>query len=440
MEQTTVAVIGAGFAGLAAARALRAHGIDVRVLEAADRVGGRAQTERSAAGTPVDLGGQWVGHQHARMTTLAREFGMTLFPTPEVGKAVVVDGGRRLRIGPLTAAAAGAALLRLELLARKGASSRWDEVTVADWLARVLRGRARRLVEAVLPEATACDLDRISVGALAVGIRSAGGLRVMLGTAGGAQESLLSGGAGGLAEKLAAELGSAVHLGRPATAITRSADGVTIATPAGPVRAARAIVAVPPPVAAEIRHHPPLPSERMYVQDNLRMGTIYKAIAVYDRPFWRERGLNGEIIALDGPVPASFDISPPGGPGHLCVLIPGGAAEALDRLTGAERRDTVLAAVAGQLGDAALNPLSWHEKSWHLDPYVGGGYTAIPRPGALDALADAARPTVPIHWAGTETASKWSGYLEGAVLSGERAADEVRAALRSTCLGVHSKS
>ncbi|WP_431969925.1 flavin monoamine oxidase family protein [Nocardia sp. bgisy134] len=440
MEQATVAVIGAGFAGLTAARALHAHGIDVRVLEAADRVGGRAQTERSAAGTPVDLGGHWIGHHHARMISLAEGFGMTLFPTPEIGEAVVLEGGRRIRIGPLTMAAAAAALLLLELLARTGAGPRWDDVTVADWVAGILGGRARRLVEAVLPEATACDLDRISVGALAVGIRSAGGLRTLLGTAGGAQESLLSGGAGGLAEKLAAELGSAVHLGRPATAITRSADGVTIATPAGSVRAARAIVAVPAPVAAGIRHHPPLPRERAYVQDNLRMGTIYKAIAVYDRPFWRERGLSGAIVALDGPVPAAFDVSPPGGPGHLCVLIPGRAAEALDRLTAAERRDTVLAAVAGQLGYATMNPLSWHEKSWHLDPHVGGGYTAIPRPGALDALADSALPTGPIHWAGSETASRWSGYLEGAVVSGERAADEVLAALGSTCLGVHSKS
>ncbi|WP_067838881.1 flavin monoamine oxidase family protein [Nocardia lijiangensis] len=440
MEQTTVAVIGAGFAGLTAARALRARGIDVLVLEAADRVGGRAQTERSAAGTPVDLGGQWVGHDHARMTALAREFGMTLFPTPSAGKALVLEGGRRLRIGPLTAVAAGAALLRLELLARTGASRRWDEVTVADWLARILRGRARRLVEAILPEALACDLDRVSVAALAEGIRSAGGLRVMLGTSGGAQESLLSGGAGALAEKLAAELGSAVHLARPATAILRSADGVTVATPAGPVRAARVIVAVPPPVAAAIRHYPPLPPEHRFVQDNLRMGTIYKAIAVYDTPFWRERGLSGEIIALDGPVPAAFDISPPGGPGHLGVLIPGRAAEALDRLGVAERRDTVLAAVAGQLGRAAMHPLSWHEKSWHLDPHVGGGYSAIPRPGTLGALTGAARPTGPIHWAGTETAPRWTGYLEGAVLSGERVADEVAEAWHSTCLGVHSKS
>ncbi|MEV0296379.1 NAD(P)/FAD-dependent oxidoreductase [Nocardia sp. NPDC050710] len=429
MERTTVAVIGAGFAGLAAARALRAHGIDVLVLEAADRVGGRARTERSAADTPVDLGAQWIGHDHARMTALAAEFGMTLFPTPKGGKALVLDGSRRLRFTPLTAAATGVALVWLELLARTGASRRWDEVTVADWLVRIPGARARRVVEVIVSEAVACDLDQVSVAALAQGIRSAGGLRIMLGTAGGAQESLLSGGAGGLAQAMATGLGAAVHLGRPATAITRTADGVTVATSTGSVRAARAIITVPAPVAASIRHDPPLPAERRLPQDNLRMGTIYKAIAVYRTPFWRERGLSGEIISLDGPVPVSFDASPPDGPGHLCVLVPGRAARALDQLTGTERRDTVLAALADHLGQAAMNPLSWHEKSWHHDRHVGGGYSAIPRPGALDVLTDAATPTGTIHWAGTETAQRWTGYLEGAVASGERAAAEIIAAL-----------
>ncbi|MCP2288939.1 flavin monoamine oxidase family protein [Nocardia amikacinitolerans] len=440
MERTTVAVIGAGFAGLTAARALRAHGIDVVVLEAADRVGGRARTERSAAETPVDLGGQWIGHDHTRMTALATEFGMTLFPTPSVGKALVVDGGRRVRIGPLTAAATGWALLRLELLARRGAHRRWDEVTASNWVGRVPGSRARRLLKVILSEALACDLDTVSVAALAAGIRSAGGLRVMLGTAGGAQESLLSGGAGALAEALAVELNDAVHLARPVTAITRSAEGVTLATPSGSVHAARAIVTVPAPVAAAIRHDPRLPADRRRLQDNVRMGTIYKAIAVYDRPFWRELGLSGEIVALDGPVPASFDISPPTGPGHLCVLIPGRDARELDRLTPGDRRDTVLSALADHLGPAVLNPLSWHEKSWHNDPFVGGGYSGIPFPGTLEVLTDAAKPTGPIHWAGTETAPRWTGYFEGAVVSGERAADEVVASLRSTCLGVHSKS
>ncbi|WP_067537190.1 flavin monoamine oxidase family protein [Nocardia crassostreae] len=427
MEQTTVVIVGAGFAGLSAARVLRRRGIDVLVLEAAGRVGGRALTEVSDAGTAVDLGGQWLGRDHTRISALASEFGMTLFPTYTNGRTLIVDGVRRIETMSLTVAAAGLALLRLESMARTGGGS--DRITVAHWVSRVPGKRARRLLEVVLSESLATDLDQVSVRALTTGIKSAGGLRVMLGTAGGAQDSLVSGGAGGLARAMADELGSVVHLNRPVTAITRTADGVTIDTPTGSVRARRVIVTAPPPVAAGIRHTPPLPPGRGAAERNTVMGTMYKAIAVYDAPFWRADGLSGEIVSLDGAVPAAFDISPPGGPGHLGVLIPGRAARALDRLTPAERRDTVLSALSRHLGPGAMNPLSWHEKSWHLDPYVGGGYSALPKPGHLSTLTDAAIPTGPIHWAGTETAPRWTGYFEGAVRSGEHAAQQVAAAL-----------
>ncbi|MFC9997395.1 flavin monoamine oxidase family protein [Nocardia sp. NPDC127526] len=432
MEQTTVAIVGAGFAGLTTARALRARGIDVLVLESADRAGGRALTEVSAAGTPVDLGGQWIGRDHTRMSALAGEFGMTLFPTHTAGRTLMVDGTRGLETMPGTIAAAGVALLGLELMARTGRGS--DRTTVADWVSRVPGRRARRLLDVVLSEALAIDLDQVSVRALTTGIESAGGLRAMLGTAGGAQDSLLSGGAGGLARALAAELGARVHLNRRATAIMRTADRVIVDTPAGPVRADRVVVTAPPPVAAGIRHDPPLPPERAAAERNTVMGVMYKAIAVYDAPFWRERGLSGEIVSLDGPVPAAFDISPPGGPGHVGLLVPGRAARTLDELTPTARRDTVLRALSRHLGDRIMNPLSWHEKSWHLDPHVGGGYSALPKPGHLSALTRAGAATGRVHWAGTETAPRWTGYFEGAVRSGERAAAEVMAALGFSAL------
>ncbi|MFD6391074.1 flavin monoamine oxidase family protein [Nocardia sp. NPDC060259] len=431
MEEATVVIVGAGFAGLTAARALRSRGVDVLVLESADRVGGRAFTVRSGAGTPVDLGGQWIGHDHTRVTALATEFGMRLFPTPAQGTPLLVDGGRKVGSAPLTTLSAGLALLRLEMLSRLPFRAKTDRVTVADWIARIPGRRARRLLDVILSEALACDLDRVSVGALGTGLRSAGGLRVMLGTAGGAQESLLSGGVGGLADALAAELGPVVHLSRPVTAMTRTADGVRVDTPSGPVRALRAIVTAPPPIAAAIGHEPPLPAQRLLAQTSTSMGTIYKAIAVYDTPFWREDGYSGEVLDLSGPVPAAFDASPDDGPGHLCVLVPGRSARALDRLSADDRRNTVLGSLAHHFGRRTMNPLSWHEKSWHHDPHVGGGYSAIPMPGALHALTHAARPTGPIHWAGTETAPRWTGYLEGAVRSGERAAGEVAAALRA---------
>lgn len=422
MERVDVAVVGAGFAGLTAARELCRGGMRVVVLEAAQRVGGRAYTVPSAAGSAVELGGQWVGHGHARMTELARAHGVSLFPTPEAQPLILRDGDRALPLWSPPVLAAGAVLGALELLTRKPGAA--PDVPVARFLARVPSDRARRLLGVLLAETVCTEPDRVSVRALAAGVRAAGGVRQMLGMRGEAQDSLLTGGAGGLADAVAAGLD--VRTGWPVRALTETGGGVRVAGPTGEMVAERVIVAVPAPVAG-IRHEPPVPGRAVLRRDTV-MGVVYKAVAVYPEPFWRERG-RGDLLRLDGPVPAVFDVSPPGGPGHLCVLVPGRAALALDALGAAARRRAVLDVVARHAGAAALEPVDWHEKSWHTDSFVGGGYAAVPVPGRFDAVARAGHaPAGRVHWAGTETAERCAGYLEGAVRSGERAAAEVLAA------------
>ncbi|CAL9511507.1 L-amino acid dehydrogenase [Actinosynnema sp. ALI-1.44] len=420
-----VVVVGAGFAGLTAARELARAGVEVTVLESADRVGGRASTVLSALGSPVDLGGMWLGPDHTELSALAAEHGVSTFPTPAAGKRLILDGDRPTRAW-LPLLVTGAALLRLSLPTSD------DRTTIADWLTRLPGAAARRLVEVVVAEAIAADVDRVTRKAWASAVRSSGGLRSMLGTA---QASLITGGAGALAERLARPLD--VHLSRPATAITRTPTSVAITTPTGPLTADHAIIAVPPPVSARIHHTPPLPPSRAEVERGTAMGTIYKAIAVYERPFWRDAGLSGEVIALTGPVPAVFDVSPPGGPvgpddpggpggpGHLGFLVPGHRAEHLASLSAADRRATVLRTAATAFGPAALTPADWHEKSWHEDPHVLGGYSALPHPGGYAATRHPPTPAGRVHWAGTETSAAWPGYLEGAIRSGRRAAREV---------------
>ncbi|CRK58329.1 Amine oxidase [flavin-containing] [Alloactinosynnema sp. L-07] len=407
-----VVVIGAGFAGLTAARELRRNGVDVTVLEAADRVGGRARTVMSVVESAVDLGGTWLGPEHRRMKALAADHGVSTFATPTLGKRRFLGGGG------VTVLVAGVALLRLSRQAPQD-----DHTMIADWLTKIPHRKARSLLEVIIAEAFAADVDQVSLAAFSSGVRAAGGLRSMLGVEGGAQDSLLTGGAGALADRVAAGLD--VHLSRPATAIHRTPDHVVIDTMAGPIRAAHAIVAIPPPVAADIRHDPPLPKDRAAFERGTFMGTIYKAVAVYDTPFWRRDGLSGEVIALDGLVPAIADVSPPGGPGHLAVLVPGHRARTLAAMTLEERKNTVLTTAARALGAGARHPLDWHEKAWQDDPHVRGGYSALPRPGALSAFTAPPTPTGRVHWAGAETARTWTGYLEGAVESGLRAAREV---------------
>lgn len=428
-EQAAVVVVGAGVSGLTAARQLHRRGIDVVVLEAADRLGGRTMSETTALGSTVDLGGQWIGHGHHRLTALAGELGLTRFRMHTGPMPGLIDRSRRLSAVSPAVLAAAAALAGVEVLSRTRVPQRWNDVTVESWLRRVPGRTARRLLEVIAAVSWTADLDRHSVYAAARMIRQQGGVRTMLSTKGGAQDSLIVEGMKGLADGLAADLGPRICLGHKVVAISRGESGVTVQTTAGEVRAAKVIVTVPAPMTGSIDFRPPLPPDRARLTDDTYMGSVYKAIAVYDRPFWRQRR-GGELIVLDGPGSGVFDTSPPDGPGHLCILIGGPAARELDALSADARRKVVLEPLIGHIGPEVLDPVSWHEKSWHTDEYAGGGYMALPVAGTLDGLLPLPfTPVGDIHWAGTETASDHAGYIEGAIESSLRVAQEVEQAL-----------
>lgn len=430
MQDTDVIVIGAGMSGLIAARDLHRRGIDVLVLEAADRIGGRAMSQTTALGSRVDLGGQWLGHDHHRLTALAAELGASKFTMHTGTMPGIIDGSRRLSLTSPALLVAALALAGVGVLSLVGTSPRLNTVTLDALLRRVPNATARRLLDVIAAVSWTTDPDRVSVHLATEMIGSQGGLLTMLATKNGAQDSLLVEGIGTLVDRLAADLDRRVRTGQRVTAITRDQDGVTVQTSSGSLRAAKVIVTVAPPMPAPIVHEPPLPAERVALQQNTFMGSVYKAIAIYERPFWRGRR-GGEFLVLDDPGAAVFDTSAPDGPGHLCVLVGGRAAHTLDRLDADARRRTILGPLVPHIGPEVLDPVDWHEKSWHCDEYVGGGYLALPNPGTTDGFYP--MPSAPVghvHWAGTETATEHPGYLEGAIESGERAAREVSEALR----------
>lgn len=452
-------VVGAGLAGLAAARVLDDAGVDVIVLEARDRVGGRTERGFTSDGVAIELGGQWVGPTQNRMYELIDELGLDTFPTYNTGEIVIRLGGRHLRVashrgatprlGAFTLADLAQGLARFDRLAGRVDLDRpWqgpdavglDGQTFESWIRRNLRtptgrGYFRVAAEAVF-SAQSSDLSMLHALFYA---RSGSGLETLLSTDRGAQQDRVVGGTWLISERLAAGLGDRVRLGVPVRRIEHgrrvdgSDGGIVVRTTAadgtdGEVFVGeRAIVTLPPTLAGRIDYAPALPSWRDQLTQRLPAGSVIKVYAVYDEPFWRADGLNGQAASDEGPVKVTFDNTPPEGtPGILVGFMEGGDGRSFARRTRDERRDATLACFARCFGPRALQPVEYIERDWMAEPYSRGCYGAHFTPGVWTGFGHALRtPVGAIHWAGAECAPVWNGYMEGAVRSGEDTAREV---------------
>ena len=439
-----VVVVGAGFAGLEAARTLGRRGTKVVVLEARDRVGGRVMTTKLDAGPWVDLGGQWIGPTQHAITALAKELAIETFPTWTRGDNLVIVNGKPKRYRGTIPRLALPSLLnigwaqwRLERMSKtvpldapwKAArAAEWDARSLGDWLdANIKTKTARELFDAGLETVFAASGHDISLLHALFYVHSGGNLDILLGTDGCAQATRMVGGMQPVAEKLAASLD--VRLSCPVRRIENGDGGVLVHHDQGVLRASRVVVAIPPKLVPEIRFEPALTGPRAELVKKMPMGAVIKHTAVYDRPFWRDEKLSGMVVCDEGPIHVVFDNSlPDAKQGILMGFCEASAAKKLGALSEAERKREALSCFTRYFGERAAKPLAYVDHVWEHDPWSGGCYGAFMPPGVWTSLGPSIRePQGRIHWAGTETAEVWSGYIDGALTSGQRVAKEILA-------------
>jgi monoamine oxidase len=442
-ETADVIVVGGGLSGLTAARHIADKGHSVIVLEARDRVGGR-NFHSDIGSHRFDLGGQFIGPTQTHVRALIAELGLQLKPVFTDAKKIWELRDDRLEFTGNVPPLPWATLFDLPHLMSKadhladsvGAIAPWDAAnateldaqTVAQWTAA--HAWTQNTIDLLVCSTRAvfgAEPEELSLLFMAFYTAQGDSLEMLTNTAGGAQDSFIVGGTQQMSLRLAEKLGAAVRLAQPVSRIRQDDQGVTVTTETGFLAQAKyAVIAMPPAAAARLIYEPVLPPARRELHERAPMGRYFKVIATYEKPFWREAGFSGEVASVRGPIIAAYDDDPGDGTGALLGFIGGDAAMHWGALPPDQRRETALQCLARWFGPAASQPTAFGYHDWTEERFTGGAPVAVLGAGVLSRCGPALRkPCGRIHWAGTEAAEKWTGYMDGAVRAGEAAADAI---------------
>lgn len=442
-HETDVIIIGAGLSGLMAARTLQINKIQFVVLEAQHRVGGRVLST-SHDGCTIDLGAQFVSPHQTRIQRLLQEYGLSTYLTYNNGTTLYAIGDKKKSSKGKLPPFSPLSLLDLhgfEKLLKKQLNQinplrpwessnveKLDSITMEEWLEKKMFSKSGKALYRIMAEENlSVSLSEISVLDVLWGLKSTGSLE----NDATAENAWITEGAQTLPIRMAQSLGDAIKLNEPVTKIQWSDTNVQIFTSQGEWLARKVIMAIPPTFTNRIEYEPPLPSTRDLLCQRVGQGSVIKCLVIYPSPFWRQRGESGMAFYDKGPVKLTIDSTKSNtDKGVLIAFINGEEARKLGALGEETRKAEVLKCLHTLFGQEALNPIAYYEKDWSDDPWARGGYAAHFAPGVLTQFGEALmKPIGPIHWAGTETATEWRLYMEGALEAGERAAFEVIAEL-----------
>ncbi|XP_066266747.1 amine oxidase [flavin-containing] B-like isoform X2 [Branchiostoma lanceolatum] len=447
MTTCDVIVVGAGISGLSAAKLLHEKGLDVLVLEARDRVGGRTCTAYGEGFGYCDVGGSYVGPSQNRLLRLSKELGIETYKMHDEGQYIFMTGGRPTQYKPLPTFwnpfKTMDLLHMLRLIDEYGSkipadapwdcphAAEWDRMTMKEfWEKHCWTKTAITFGDLLVESFVTAKSHQVSMLWFLWYIKQCGGFDRCCSTGNGGQERKFLGGSQQISLRMQELLGDRVKLKHPVMRVEQGEDGVTLYTDTQDRFQARHMVfSIPVPLQLKVTFDPPLPTPRYQLIQRVPMGSVLKIMVYYERAFWREKGYSGLIIIEeeDAPVCFTYDDTKPDG-SYPCIIgfCPADKAVHFSQLPEEERKMLICKSYAKALGtDEALKPTAYVEKNWMQEEYSGGCYTIYYPPGVLSNFGKVLRqPFGRIYFAGTETATHWSGYMEGAVQAGERAARE----------------
>ncbi|QTN19284.1 FAD-dependent oxidoreductase [Brevundimonas sp. AJA228-03] len=428
-------IIGGGLAGLAAARHLKRRGASLRVLEARDRIGGRVQSQRLTSGHFIDLGAQLIGDAQTRISALVDEVGLTRVARNHMGQTVHIPSPdaepvlARSGSPPLSLIGKVDALQALwdfdgRLKSFRADIDQLDAMTAAHFIADMTFTRATAALLAGFTEGELCvPLDDVSAYELLDQSASVGGYDGERASA----DWYLAEGMAPVADHLASALGGDLILNAAVTEIEQHTEWFRVSARPGTYRARNLVVAVPPQLYEQLGLFPLLPAERRKVLATYRHGEVIKTILVFERPWWRDRGLSGDVLSPGSMFNSALDGSPEnGGVGILVLFATAAAARRLSQTRAeSDRISKAIDWLRGLSGWPVPNPIAARSIDWNADPWSLGGYASRRPIGGWSETPDLFASSQRIHFAGSETANEWRSFMEGALQSAERAADDV---------------
>ena len=445
-----VVIVGAGAAGLTAANELKKAGLSVAVLEARDRVGGRLWTD-TIEGAMLEIGGQWISPDQTALIETVADLGLDTFSRYREGDSVYVgpDGtahrftGEMFPVSPETEAVIARLTQRLDAMVAEidpdrpwahEKAAEWDSVSWDAWLRaqtdddEAVRNlafatgsamltkptHAISLLESLLMAASAGSYSNLVDADFILDKRVVGGLQ---------QVPLL----------LAERLGEDVFLNQPVRTLEWSDEGVTAVADGMTVRARQAILALAPVLYSRISFVPALPRLQHQMHQHLSMGFVIKVHAVYETPFWREKGLSGTAFSPYELSHEAYDNSNHGEErGTLVGFVSDLNADGVFELSADERKQRILTSLSHYYGPEALDPVVYYESDWGSEEWTRGAYAASFDLGGLSRYGKHLREAVgPIHFACSDLAGAGYQHVDGAIRMGRLVAaqiiDEVRA-------------